>query len=244
VARVISTGRLAEAERLSHDGFELGRASGQTDAAVFFAVQQFHILFDGGRLGELEEMLTAAVTRAPGYLAAQLMLAMAYFELGREAEAKAIFQPLADAAFTSVPMDYGWIRSMASCAYLSARLGDASAAQAAYDLLLPYRGQIVVAACIFGGSVVHYLGMLAAALGRFDDAEAHFRESDETHVRIGCPTWLAQTRLEWARTLLDGRPSGGEDRAAELLHLALATARELGLRGVERRAVELLGLNR
>jgi class 3 adenylate cyclase/tetratricopeptide (TPR) repeat protein len=239
-ARMISAGRLAEAQHLSREGLELGRATGQSDAPVFFAAQQFHILFDAGRLGELEEALRAAVARAPGYVAAQLMLAVTYFELGREDEARAIFQPLADHEFTSVPMDYGWMRSMASCAYLSARLGDAAAAQAAYSLLFPYRDQVVVTACIFGGAVVHYLGMLAAALRRFDEAEEHFRASEITHSKIGSPNWLAHTRLEWARTLHARQRSRDDERARELLGQALAAARELGLGGIERRAVELL----
>lgn len=52
--------------------------------------------------------------------------------------------------------------------------------------------------------------------------------------------WLARTRLEHARMLLDRRQAGDADQARELLGQALATARELGSANVERRAVELL----
>jgi hypothetical protein len=57
---------------------------------------------------------------------------------------------------------------------------------------------------------------------------------------MGAPTWLARTHLEWARMLLMRRQPGDVERARELLGQALATARELGLGTVERRAVELL----
>jgi hypothetical protein len=53
---------------------------------------------------------------------------------------------------------------------------------------------------------------------------------------------LARTRLEWARMLLARRRPEDADRARDLLDPALATARELGLGNVERRAVELLTL--
>ncbi|HLI55933.1 MAG TPA: tetratricopeptide repeat protein, partial [Actinomycetota bacterium] len=168
------------------------------------------------------------------------MLAVMYFETGREDQARRIFEPLAASGFASVPLDYGWMRSMASCAYLSTRLTDLAAARAAYERLLPYRNQIVVTACIFGGSVFHYLGMLATALGRFAAAEDHFDASARAHARINSPTWLAQTRLEWARMLLARGEPDDDRRARALLQQALRTARDIGLGGVERRAAELL----
>jgi hypothetical protein len=52
--------------------------------------------------------------------------------------------------------------------------------------------------------------------------------------------WLAGARLEWARMLFARREDGDAERAGELLDQALATARELGLANIERRAVALL----
>lgn len=86
---------------------------------------------------------------------------------------------------------------------------------------------------------MHYLGLLATTIGRFDDAEARFAAA-ATHERIQAPTWLARTRLEWARMLLVRRQPGDVERARELLGQALATARELGLGNIERQAVALL----
>jgi hypothetical protein len=82
--------------------------------------------------------------------------------------------------------------------------------------------------------------MLAATLGRFDHAEAHFATAAAIHERIGAPIWLARTRMEWARLLLARPQAGDADRARMLLGQALDTARQLGLANVERRAVQLL----
>ena len=86
------------------------------------------------------------------------------------------------------------------------------------------------------GCTNHYLAMLATALGRFEEAEARFASVAGTHDRIGAPSWLGYTRIEWARMLLARRGPGDAERAEELLGQAFATARELGLPNVERRA--------
>jgi hypothetical protein len=93
---------------------------------------------------------------------------------------------------------------------------------------------------LVAGSVAHYLGLLATTLARFDEAEGHFTAASATHAHLGAPPWLARTRLEWARMLVGRGGCGDAERARELLTQALATARELGLAGVERRAVVLL----
>jgi hypothetical protein len=96
------------------------------------------------------------------------------------------------------------------------------------------------AACVTG-PVAFYLGLLATTIGDWPDAETHFAAAAATHERIGAPTWLARTRLEWARMLLASQQPGDAERAHDLLDQALATARELGLANIERGAVGLLG---
>jgi hypothetical protein len=107
-------------------------------------------------------------------------------------------------------------------------------------MLAPYGDQFAVVAGAFGGALAHHLGMVAGTMSRFDEAETYFANAASTHDRIKAPAWLARTRLEWSRTLLaDGQPEG-VGRARGLLGQAVATARELGLVTVERRAVALL----
>jgi hypothetical protein len=82
--------------------------------------------------------------------------------------------------------------------------------------------------------------MLATVLGRFDEADSDFQSAAQLHQRLAAPTWLARTRLEWARMLLRRGGPGDADRARELLGQSLATARELGLGAVERQVSTLL----
>ncbi len=106
----------------------------------------------------------------------------------------------------------------------------------------PYADQLAVGAFAGGiiGSVSFYLGLLCTTIGDWPAAEQYFAAAAATHERVGAPAWLASTRLEWARMLLARAEPNDSDRADELLHQALATARELGLAKIERDVVELL----
>jgi len=63
------------------------------------------------------------------------------------------------------------------------------------------------------GSVARPLGRLATVLGRYDDAEAHFRLALELHTRLQAPYWTARTELDWANLLL-ARARPGDKQAA------------------------------
>ena len=72
-------------------------------------------------------------------------------------------------------------------------------------------------------------GLLAATIGRPDDASRHFEEALATNERIGVRPWLACTQCDYARALLDHDASGNTDKARLLLSDALTTYRELGM---------------
>ena len=143
----------------------------------------------------------------------QLFLAHAYCEQGREADGRAIYDPLAASHFTTAGFDLTWMVAMSVCTDVALHLGDVAAADVLYELLSPYADQVLATAGVPCGAGSHYLGRLAAALGRFDGAETHFAAAETTQARIGAPTWLARTRLEWARMLLARRQPGDADRA-------------------------------
>jgi tetratricopeptide (TPR) repeat protein len=244
--RVLLAGDLAEGERLVHANFELGQATGQSDAPVFFASHLLQLRFAQGRLGELEGRIVEAAAN-PGIqrnsttnALFQAYLALVLCESGRSDEARVPYERLAGTGFAAVPVDNGWMQAMSACALVCARLGDRPGASALYGLLAPYADQFVFAYGGAWGAVAHYLGLLAATLDRFDEAEARFAAAAATHERIGAPAWLARTRCEWAAMLSRRGEPGDAERARDLLDQALTTARELGLASVERRVVELL----
>src|SRR5207245_615504 len=127
----------------------------------------------------------------------------------------------------------GQLRPYLMCALssLCATVGDAESAAILYEKLLPHAGRISVLshAVSCRGSVSHALGELAATLGRTDDAIRHFANALEVHERMGARPLVAWTQIAYARALLVRDGPGDEERAANLLGRALATARELGM---------------
>jgi tetratricopeptide (TPR) repeat protein len=167
------------------------------------------------------------------------MLAQAYSETGRLGEARAAFAGLG-AALADLPPDPNWIVTLARSAAVSARLGDLPAAALVYERLLPYRDRIAGQGIVWIGAVAHYLGLLAAALGRRSEAEGHFARAGELHRRLDAPAWTARTQLEEARMLVGRDQPGDADWARQLLGQALASARSLRLTKVENDVSEQL----
>lgn len=90
------------------------------------------------------------------------------------------------------------------------------------------------------GSVSRNLGLLAAVMERWDDAERHFEDALEMNGRIGARPWLAHTEEDYARMLLARDGSGDPERARVLLEAAVAGYRELGMESRAERASALL----
>ena len=234
-------GQLQEAEDRMRDALAMAEDI-QPDAQTFFAAQVLAVRYDQGRLDELLPLFLEYVADpdfpVPG---AAAITAFMYCELERPDEARPYYEPLAATRFTEIRFDNVWLVGIAACAEVCARLGDPESAAVLADLLSPYSDSVVVLSTSAMNCVSHYLGILAASLGRFEEAEARFSAAARTQLRVGAPGWLARTRLEWARMLLARRGPADAERARELLGQALATARELGLGTVERRATALLG---
>ena len=116
-------------------------------------------------------------------------------------------------------------------------LGDRHHAERLYEALRPYSGINVVAGfgVICFGSAARFLGKLAATLGRSAAAAEHLEQALAENARLDAPALVAHTQLDLAAALGEGA------RAQRLLDEAAATAAELGLTAVARRAAHLGG---
>ena len=101
---------------------------------------------------------------------------------------------------------------------VAATLGTTEHAQALYDLLLPFDGQLLAVvmglACL--GSADRYIAMLCTMLERWDEAEARFDRAvaQEEHVRGGA--LLPRTRY-WQAQYKRARGQAGDNSAAQIL---------------------------
>jgi tetratricopeptide (TPR) repeat protein len=237
VGRLLLRGRLQEAEETARRAFELGQSVGEPDARIHYGTHRFQLRFEQGRLGEVVDRLRQAA-HDPGLPSTRSMFALACCELGLVDEASSVFGPLAVEVHRLVPSPW-WATTTANTAAVCAFLEDRDQAQRLIDLLAP-RADHLLGNTLWIGCGWHYLGLLTVTLERWNEAEGHFAAAAALHERVGAPTWLARTRLEWARMLLARRRPGDSGRARAMLGQALGTARDLGLANIERRTVALL----
>jgi tetratricopeptide (TPR) repeat protein len=233
-------GHLAEAEAVARETLELGQAAGIPDSYHIYGSNLFFIRYDQGRLDDVLELLRRAVAREHHNPLTPVSLAVALCELDRGGEARTVFDEAATGDFGALPGNFLWLFGLSMAAEACAWLGDTDRAAILHARLAPHCGLLAKAGPAAIGAVDHYVALLATTLEFLDEAEARFAAAEAIHQRAGAPTWLARTRLEWARMLLTRRQPGDAERARELLGQALASARELGLGNVERRTVALL----
>ena len=237
--RDLTMGRIAESERRAAQAYELGQSAGHPDAFLYYGIHAFNVRFERGHLEDIADDVIRIASAHPGVASLRATLALLYSETDQLDKARPVFEALVD-QLDDVPREASWPRAVAQAALTCARLGDRARAAVLVDLLAPYSDQMICTGLSWVGSVAHYVGVLAAMLGRLEEADATLARAESAHARVPAPTWLARTRVERARVLLSRRAPGDVDRARELLGQALDTAGQYGLSGVQRAASSLL----
>ena len=125
-----------------------------------------------------------------------------------------------------------WLGAMADLSVVAAATGNATAAAALYDALLPYQGRLVVwgGANTVTGPVSRYLGLLAHRLDRPADALAHLDRALAWEEETGALPGLARTLAARAEVLAARSDQGHRDRAETDRRRARSIAERLGLR--------------
>jgi class 3 adenylate cyclase len=228
-------GDLQTSEQWAIRLYETGTTAGQPDALTFFGGQVAAVRYWQGRLGELVEQLVQAAGEEDGVVGWRAATALALIESRREDEARELL--LAE-DFESVPWDRGWFIGMWLWAGACSRLQVVDRAGELYGLLAPFSGQLATDGFQVLGTIAWALGMLAATLERYAEAEGHFAAAAEIEENLGAPLFLARTHVGWARALIArGRPED-LDRAQHMLEQAEDTAGRLGAERITREAVE------
>lgn len=228
-------GRLVEVEQLAATHLKLVPV--HVDS---WAVQMAKVALEQGRAGQFEGDVVRVSTAVPGNTLLLSMLAFTHAETGRHDDALRIVEELAAHDFRRVRQG-GTSTAFAYVAEAVVALGQVDLAARVYELYLPYSGLAAVSG--FGahcpGAVDRFLGQLAATLGRWDEAEAHYSAAIDLETGLRSPPLLARTRYWYGRMLLEtGRP-GDPDRARDLLGSAVEVAGHLGMARLAAQASEL-----
>jgi tetratricopeptide (TPR) repeat protein len=239
-ARATMSGRFAEAEQLIAEAAELASSIGEPDAWNVQTRLVWELRSAQGRRAEAETLVRNNILPQLKYWY-DALAGLALLARGDRAEALRGIRPAVEARPEDLPFPYVVAAQWAELGEAAAAAGLTEPCRRFYDALRPHAGTVVVVAAAvgFGGAVDHHLGVLAAALGRLDDAARHLESGAVLHEQMSAWPWLARTRCELAAVLAArGRPVDRE-RTTRLLDEARAAAREFGMTGLIRRLDEI-----
>jgi tetratricopeptide (TPR) repeat protein len=239
--RALLEGRFDDAERLSKEALLTSPRAGSISAPAAYAMQEYQLRKERGQLRELAEASRAFASQYYGMPAWRYAVAAVYAELGAHSEARALLSQLASCGLADLPRDSGWLAGLSLLSETCAYLGDAEAAALVYDLLLPHAGLIVVVGqtVVCRGAVSEYLGLLAATMRRWSEAEGHFQHALELNAKLQARPAIARSQQEYGAMLLERGAPGDRGHALDLLRGAIETADELGMSALLDRAVAL-----
>jgi DNA-binding SARP family transcriptional activator len=223
-------GRFADAERVIEETAAVGRRSLAWNAEVSRRLALFVLRREQGRLAEVEETMRRSADEYPALLRFRCALAHLHAELGSEADARATLDDLFSRDLAREHRDAEWVLSMTLLCDPVVAVGHEREAERLHSLLAPFPAHYAQAPveAVFGAAA-RGLGVLATALGRFDDAVAHLEDAIEIEARMGARPWLAHARHHLAEALIARGRDGDSARAGELLAEATATYDELGM---------------
>jgi tetratricopeptide (TPR) repeat protein len=236
-ALLLLLGRLDDARVRIREYLELGRTTGQPEALLLWAAFDLEHRRLRGRLTERALLPLRESPLGTDKLGAYSLTRFLYeggeHEFAREQYEVAMseLEDVLPARIDSGPM-------ATNLAFLCARFGDRARAAHLTCLLQPHSDQFFQA--VTSQFVTwHYLGMLAAAQGHKDHADDAFERAIIAHERARAPLFAAESRVEWAQSILR-RPGGQSDeRVAGLLRRARVASRDMGAIGVSQRVEAL-----
>ena len=215
-----------------------------TAAADDLSSARFHRFLlrrEQGRLAEEEATVRQSASELPWYPIHRAALACLLCDLGRPAEARAVFDALAANEFAAMYRDSEWLVETSLVSDACAMLGDTEAAATLYAQLVPFAGRHAVGHPEGSvGAVDRYLGLLAATLGRLDDAVRHLTAAIEVNERMGAHPWTAHSRHDLAEVLRRRDAGGDRAEATRLDRMAAEAATALGMALAGRIAPEVV----
>jgi class 3 adenylate cyclase/tetratricopeptide (TPR) repeat protein len=229
------------AEQYATEALEVGTAGGQPDAAIIFGAQFNIVSGQRGTQSQLTPLIEKMASETPDIPRTFFMslLAKAHVEADRLDRARELLDEFETAGF-QLPLDQVWLTGMVDFAEAATECRHLAAAASLFEQLRPWADQLPATGASALGPVSHYLGGLAAVLGRPDQADAYFARATALNDRMHAKFFAARTDLSWGRVLAERRGPGDSEKARDLLGRARTAAVANGYGGVERRATSAL----
>ena len=234
-------GRFAEAETLFFASLTAGRRMGNDVMVANAGVGLYQPWREMGRLGDLLEPTRRMVGSPDALVSWRGGLIGLLAETGRVDEAA---EMLAAVDLDAVPDDVLRTYTLCVLAEAAVLVGDRERAAALGPLIAASTdAHATIAGIAYWGARSRYLGLVDHLLGDLDGAVARLRQAEEEHQAMRSPPWVARTRYDLARVLIDRDADGDRAEARRLLDAALETAREIGAaRLVEQALTEKVAL--
>jgi len=218
-------GRFADAQAQADRAHAVGLSAQAAESACAHAVHLLILRREQLRGAEAYDELASVAAAYPARPFFRASLAALCIELGREAEARRLFEELAPDGFEIVPRDNEWLLAAHYLAETCCELGDVTRAAVLYDELEPIAGKSTINAPEGGvGTLARSVAGLAVLLGRDADARRLTELAIELDDAAGARPWAAHARVDLAEQLLR---AGDRDPALALLSEARAVATEL-----------------
>ena len=222
--RALLQGDLGAASQLAKLALAAGNAAGQSDALQIYGEQRAMIRGYQGRGGEeLIELSRLGVATYPrmAVWSASLAAYEAYF--GDPGAASALLCEAVESRLEHVGWDTLRLVTLAFYADAVSRVPAADAAALIQELLAPWSDQFIWGGACPYGHVRLWLGVVAATLGRDDEADEHFAFACRYHGDHGLRLWEARSQLGWAQALTSRRDhAAAHEHGARALELARA----------------------
>ena len=207
-------GRFRRCERLAGEAARL--APGEAEPGLLAAVA----CREQGRAAEAEGLVRALLVDHPELEEGQALLSAVLADLGRDGEAGRQLHLLHsnDACHRSPAVT-------ALAAEAAAALRSPEHAEALHDALAGH-------ATFFAGpngAVSRHLGLVCHVLGRWDEAEEHFRAALDANRAAGAPVLVAHTRRQYSALLRARGDEGDWEQAIDLLAQAATIYRRLDI---------------
>jgi hypothetical protein len=192
-----------EAERLAFVALEIGRRGGHPDSELWFLGQVLAARFLGRSLDRgkphLPDLFPPGGTPPAGPeitpnpsmpLLVGAAMSLILCEVGRLDDARDHFELLMSGGLEDLPPDYMALLIPVYASVACARLGDVSRAERLHAILEPQSERLVTTGASWFGATSHHLALLAATLGRPDEAHAQFAAAQRVYASLNAQPWL------------------------------------------------------